>query len=52
MITVVVIPNNPTVTYILVTPTARTYLDLSIHRNNDLYLGIHRKPTQTDTNLQ
>ena len=27
-----------------------TYLDLSTHRNNnDLHLGIHRKPTQTDT---
>jgi hypothetical protein len=26
-----------------------TYLELSIHRKNeDLHLGIHRKPTQTD----
>jgi len=29
-----------------------TYLDLFIHRNNnDLHLGIHRKPTQTDTTI-
>ena len=28
------------------------YLDLSIHRtNNDLQLGIYRKPTQTDTTM-
>jgi len=27
-----------------------TYLDFSSHRNNnDLLLGIHRKPKQTDT---
>ena len=27
-----------------------TYLDLSIHRNNnDIHLCIYRKPTQTDT---
>ena len=29
-----------------------TYLDLSINRNNnDLHLGIHRKPTQTYTTI-
>ena len=29
-----------------------TYLDLSIHRNNnDLHLDIHRKHTQTDTTI-
>jgi hypothetical protein len=28
-----------------------TYLDISICRENDLHLGIHRKPTQTDTTI-
>jgi len=29
-----------------------TYLELSIHRNNnDLHLGIQRKPTKTDTTI-
>ena len=29
-----------------------TYLDVSIHRkNNELHLGIHRKPTQVNTTI-
>jgi len=28
-----------------------SYIDLSIHRNNNIQLGIYRKPTQTDTSI-